>query len=238
MTRWFKRPSASSSAAAGSRPQPLLPADAEPGPIAVGAADGAADPTALAFADIVTELINRHLMLGRRGLVLCGASMGTGVSFTAANLSATLAYTGVQTLLIEADLRAPTQAAAFDLGAGEPGLLQYLTADADRADIVTLDVLPNLSVVLAGGTAPDADDLLAGDRFRNLVRDCMRDYGCVIVDTPPANRFADVRTVAAAVGYAVIVGRNDFTYLDDVQLLSEQLNQVGVAVVGSIFNAG
>jgi Mrp family chromosome partitioning ATPase len=64
----------------------------------------------------------------------------------------------------------------------------------------------------------------------------MRDYGCTIVDTPAANRSADARAIAAAVGYAVVVGRRSFTFLDDTNLLSQQLAQDGVKVIGSIFN--
>ncbi len=230
MTLWFRRRGAPSIVV---NADPTLPVDASSGLRPLGQ-----DAVTQAFADITSELINQHLILGRRGFAICGASAGAGVSHTAMNLAVTVAYSGVSTLLIEADLRTPCLGAAFEVDAASAGLLQFLQGQVERQETVTHDVASNLSLMVAGGVSAEADDLLSGDRFRLLVRDSMRDYRCVIVDTPPANRFADASTVAAAVGYAVIVGRNNFTYLEDVKLLSDQLKRVGVTLAGSIFNGG
>lgn len=189
-----------------------------------------------AFRRIAGEVVSRHLSRGRRGLVVCGASAGTGITVTAANLAVALSQMGTSTLLIEADLRSPSLDTLFKPPGRRPGLQQALRADGRRQERVEEGLLPNLSLMFAGGPAPDADQLLAGRRFHELVGACMRDHECTILDTPPANRFADARTVAAAVGYAIIVGRRRFTYLDDTSLLSQQLAKDGVSVVGSIFN--
>lgn len=195
-------------------------------------------PDAIAVHDLATEVAHRHLSYGRRGLVLCGASYGSGVTITAACLAVALAGSGISTILVEANLRRPSLEALIVPSHPPSGLVQYLRWEADRITVINPDVVDNLAVVFAGGVANDADELLASDRFRDLLDHGMRNYECVIVDTPPANRYAEARTIAAAVGYAAIVGRRKFSFLNDAELLARELNVAGVKIVGSIFNRG
>lgn len=195
-------------------------------------------PEAIAVHDLATEVAQRHLTYGRRGLVLCGASYGSGVTVTAACLAVALAGSGISTILVEANLRRPSLDALILPSRPISGLVQYLRGEAARIGVINSDVLANLAVVFAGGVASDADELLASDRFRELLDHAMRNYECMIVDTPPANRYAEARTIAAAVGYAAIVGRRKFSFLNDAELLARELDVAGVKVVGSIFNRG
>lgn len=193
-------------------------------------------PLGRAVHDFAEQVAQRHLSLGRRGLSLCGASAGTGVSLTATCLAISLANRGTSTLLLEADLHRPFLDRFIRPTAPALGLLQYLQQEAKRDDAIQREVLPNLSVLFAGGSAGAPDELFASARFRQLIDDCVRDFECVIVDTAPANRYADARTVAVAVGYAAIVGRRQYSFVNDTALLSRQLSDAGVKVVGTIFN--
>lgn len=202
----------------------------------LGAMTAPHSAVAEAFHRMAREIINRHLSWGRRGLALCGASAGTGVTFAAANLAVALAQLGVPTLLVEANFRRPDLHRLIRPQNETIGLQQLLRSEADLEGVVHREAFPNLSLIFAGGSAPDADQLVVGEQFRHVLHECMREHGCTIVDTPAANRYADARAIAATVGYAAVVGRRNFTFLDDATLLAEQLAQDGVQVVGSIFN--
>ncbi|PZQ55157.1 MAG: diutan polysaccharide export protein [Phenylobacterium zucineum] len=193
-------------------------------------------PTGRACIELAEEVILRHFGLGRRGLAVCGASAGGGATFVSASLAAALAQSGVPTLLIEANLRDPGLNRLIHASLPAPGLLQYLRSEAAAIDVMLPDVAPGLAVLFAGGTTSGADELLCSVRFRDLLTHCLRDYAAVIVDTPPANRYADARTVAAAVGYAAIVARREYSYVNDAALLTHQLSDAGVTVIGSVFN--
>ena len=54
-----------------------------------------------------THIMARHVEDGRRGLAMCGASVGVGCTFMAVNLAVSLAQIGIKTLLIDGDMRAP-----------------------------------------------------------------------------------------------------------------------------------
>jgi Mrp family chromosome partitioning ATPase len=99
-----------------------------------------------------------------------------------------------------------------------------------------LDVLPFLSILYAGQPASNAQELLAGDRFRALMNFCLREYDVTIVDTPPANSSSDARRIAGLIGYALIVASRDRTMVKDVQVLISQLQADRAAVVGTVMN--
>ncbi|MEW5684994.1 MAG: diutan polysaccharide export protein [Pseudomonadota bacterium] len=188
------------------------------------------------FHALATQAVQQHFSRGRRGLAVCGASAGTGVTFTSACLAAALAAAGAPVLLIETNLHQPSLMDLIRPDRPVNGLTDYLRGEASLVDVLQSEILPSLSVVFAGGKDSRGDELLISQRFRQFLDDCLRDYACVIVDTAPANRFADGRSVAIAVGYAAIVGRRQYSFINDTKLLARQLREAGVTVVGSIFN--
>jgi protein-tyrosine kinase len=194
--------------------------------------------TVIAIEALATEVIAKVLDAGRRGLAICGVSEGVGVTFTAANLAVAISRAGVPTLLIDGNMRHPTLQRIIAPSDERPGLSELLggKGDISLADVLCPEVLPNLSLIYAGAVAPDAAELLAGDAFRSLVRGCLRDYALTIVDTPPANRWADARIICKLTTYAMVVARRDATFIDDVATLAGELKSDGITLVGAIMN--
>lgn len=184
------------------------------------------------------EVLAQHLGRGRRGLAVCSASLGAGVSFIAANLAIVMAQSGVSTLLVDAHLERPGLPGLIRSPEAGPGLSDLLASDeVDFGDVLHEDVLPRLSLVYAGQGAAEPHELLGNARFDRFIDRCLRSYECVLVDAPPANLSADARRVATVIGYALIVARRNVTYAEDLVTLRRELEQDGVAIVGSILNA-
>ncbi len=192
----------------------------------------------VAIEHLVQEVNTRVLGPGRRGLAICGASKGVGVTFTAANLAVSLSQVGVPTLLIDANMRDPGLQRLITPTGPRPGLSEWLGSggEMDLADVVCEEVLPNLSLIYAGAVAPDAAELLSSDAFSDLMRGCLRDYALTIVDTPPANRWADARTICKLTTYAMVVARRDRTFVEDVATLVGELQSDGVTLVSAVMN--
>src|SRR3546814_12393732 len=87
-------------------------------------------------------------------------------------------------------------------------------------DVILRDVVTNLAILPAGGTPAQPHELLASGRFRQMVRETMREYDLTLYDTSPANQSPDAIAVANAAGYATIVGRRDHSYRRDVRTLA------------------
>lgn len=184
-----------------------------------------------------TQIIAQHIRSGRRGLAFVSPIEGTGCSYLAANLAASLSQVGTKTLLIDANMRAPRIDQIFGLDINAPGLSSFLSLRVARPErVVHANVLPNLSVITAGPPVQRPQELLSGTRFRDGTNTLLREYDLVIFDTPPMNTSADALTVAAAAGYAVAVARRNFTYFNDMKVLVNQLASARCPVIGSVLN--
>lgn len=189
-----------------------------------------------AVRSLRTQIVARHVDAGRRALAMVAPTDGCGLTTLSINLAIALAQTGVRTLLVDADLRNPsiTRALGMTDNAGLAGILN-LSVD-DMEDVIVRDVVTNLAVLPAGGTPGQPHELLASARFRQMVRETMREYDLTLYDTSPANQSPDAIAVANAAGYAAIIGRRDHSYTNDIRMLSGQLSDAGSVVIGTILN--
>lgn len=183
-----------------------------------------------------TQIIERHVKRGRRGLAVCGASQGVGVSFMAANLAVAFARAGAKTLLIDANMRMPSVHCYIVPGEPVHGLAHCLDAGAGFTAAIQHEGVANLSVLYAGGPVPDALERLSGPRFQPLIDMCMRDFDITIADTPPANLYADALRIAGAMGNALVVLRRHVSFVEDVDVLLGQLAASRAGVIGSVLN--
>ncbi len=186
-----------------------------------------------------THIMAQHVQQGRRALAVCGANPGVGSTFTAANLTMSLSQIGVKTLLLDCNLRTSGVEQLITPAAPAGSLRQCLeTSTGFIGECIDEDVLPNLSVLYSGGPAPNAQELLASERFEDLMNSCLRDFHVTIVDTPPANSCSDARRVSTVVGYSLIVARRGRTFMSDVKTLVGQLRSDHAKVIGTVLNEG
>jgi capsular exopolysaccharide synthesis family protein len=192
--------------------------------------------SAEAIRKLRTHVMARHVQQGHRALAICAASEGVGCTFVAANLAVSLSQIGVNTLLIDADMRKPAISEIFNFPAPRADLRKALSSHANFSDCIEADVLPCLSILFSSSPAADAQELLAGTRFEALMSYCLREFDATIVDTPPANDYSDVRRVSTVVGYSLIVTRRDKSFVNDVKHLMAQLRGDHAEVIGTVLN--
>ncbi|HLZ83268.1 MAG TPA: CpsD/CapB family tyrosine-protein kinase [Caulobacteraceae bacterium] len=194
-------------------------------------------PQAEAIRALRTHVMAQHINLGRRALAVCGPSAGVGCSFVAANLAVSLSQIGVKTLLIDGDLRRPALDMLIRPPRASSGLAQCLQSpDEPFGAHIDADVLPHLSVMYAGQATANPQELLAGDRFRSLMKFCLREFDATIVDTPPANTSTDARRISGVAGYSLIVTARNKTFVRDVRTLAGQLKADRAVVIGTVMN--
>jgi protein-tyrosine kinase len=191
--------------------------------------------TAESYRALRTHIMAQHVHEGRRALAVCAPTAGVGVTFVASNLAVALSQIGVKTLLVDVNLRQPKIDQLFRPQAPVLGLTQCLsTDDPDFPSFIQEEVLPNLSIMFSGAVSTNPQELLASDRFAELMEYCLRQFDLTIVDTPPANSCSDVHRISTVVGYSLIVTRRDRTLVSDVQTLIRQLEIDGARVVGTV----
>lgn len=157
-----------------------------------------------------------------------------GASTMAANLAIVFAQSGERTLLIDANMRAPSQRSLFGLNSS-PGLAGLLSGRVSPKE-ATLGVapIPTLAVLCAGMTPPNPQELLDGLRFSYLVETAPSSFDIVIIDTPPLLECADALLVASRVGGCLLVTPRHRTKLQDANQAKMNISQAGVRLIGAV----
>lgn len=198
------------------------------------------------FAPVVEQMraLRTQLMLrwfdvaaSHQTLAIVSLANKEGRSFIAANLAVVFSQLGENTLLIDADLRNPRQNELFKLGKITTGLSLVLSGRAEPKEAVfKIDKLRGLSLLPAGATPPNPQELLSRSVFSTMLDEYRQTYDVIIIDTPPASASADVQTIASRAGAVVLVANKHTTRLADLGSLAANLQNFNVDIVGSLLN--
>ena len=148
---------------------------------------------------------------GLRALGLTSAVAGEGKTKTAIHLAVNMASTGrKKVLLMDLDLRKSDIAREMRIGTS-PGLSEYLTGAVSREEIVRIASIRGLFLIPAGKTVHSPVDLLAGDKFRSLLKELRGHFDLLILDTPPILPVPDALTISEQLDAFILVFRLSFT---------------------------
>jgi succinoglycan biosynthesis transport protein ExoP len=176
---------------------------------------------------------------GPIAIAVTSSTRGEGKTLTACNLALTRASHGVQTLLIDADIRGSGVAAFFHSPTPNYGLSDLLAGSADLPTVCTkLRVLgrDTLSVIPAGSPTPHSAELLESPGMAHLLDQSRSQYDLVVIDTPPLTGITDAATIAAIVDGVILVVREGVTDRVALELTLRRLERVNGRVLGVVFN--
>ena len=172
---------------------------------------------------------------GRKTLAVVSAQPGEGRSWMAANLAVMFAQLGERTLLVDADLRRPTQHKLFGVD-NRSGLSSLLYGRAVPDAIRWLPDLRMLAVLPAGVMPPNPQELLARPAFGVLLQQYAASFDVIIIDTPAGEDCADGMMVAVRAKGVLMVARPHVSRVASVRRYARRLNEAGVALAGSVIN--
>lgn len=155
--------------------------------------------------------LGSRVMLDRFGdgahvILVTSARSGEGKSSVAANLASAMALGGRRVVLVDADMRRPTQDVVFPMLQNRPGLSQVLTRGADLEAALTL-VSPNLAAIASGPRHSNASVLLASVAFRQMLDRLAQISEVIVIDAPPVLAVKDALAIAPAAAQVLLVGR-------------------------------
>jgi len=171
-----------------------------------------------------------------KALAIISAERGEGRSFIAANLAVAFSQLGQNTLLIDADMRNPSQHTLFGLE-NRNGLSAILSNREEPDKVIQrIPDLPNLSILPTGAVPPNPLELLARPLFPQLLRELVEEYEVVLIDSPCATGTADAQTIAVRAGAALIVVRKNASRMWQVRGVSDSVAQASTNIVGTVLN--
>ena len=156
-----------------------------------------------------------------------------GKSLTAANIAISCAMLGKKTLLIDADLRKPTQRKLWRISE-KAGLCDFL-AKIEPMGTTKVSELP-LSIICTGTIPPNPSELLSSDTMKSFIAFCRKTFDYVIIDTPPINTVADAQIVSTFVDGMVMVARSGSTDQEELSAAVDAVNAAGGNLCGIVLN--
>lgn len=183
---------------------------------------------------LVLRWLNTDTGARRSALAVVSAGKGEGKSFIAANLAIIFSQLGERTLLVDADLRAPSQHELFKIS-HTPGLSDLLVGRVNSEAIIRIPLLPGLYVLPAGVIPPSPQELFSRAGFAELLGSLIQDFDTVILDTPSAYEHAETQMIAATTT-VLLVSRKNHSSISKISRLIDDLRQIHATVIGSVLN--
>ena len=198
--------------------------------------DSPASPEAEAFRTLRTSIS----LLGKesefRSFLFTSALPSEGKTFVALNFALSLAQQGLDTVIIDADLREPRVERALRSEGENAGLAELLSGQIDLNDAVRATQHENLIVLPAGRRPPDPAKLLGNKQFEYIVESLLRQFDRVVIDSPPVNAVSDALLVAASAHATCLVVRAGKTPKKAIRRAIQQLHVAQAKLAGFIFN--
>lgn len=174
-----------------------------------------------------------------RSILVSSAKPGEGKSVIAANLAATFARAGESVLLVDVDLRKPSQARYFGLPTDAIGLTDVLEGNVPWQKAVVPTETANLSVLPAGDATGVPVEILGTMEMHDLFGEWAQRFDRVILDGPAMLGLADSREVgrfADGVLFVVQSGSHDHSAYGGLTRIRQLFEHEGLHAAGVVFN--
>jgi capsular exopolysaccharide synthesis family protein len=168
-------------------------------------------------------------------LTLVSGGAGEGKSTTLNNLAYTFAKGGYSTIVIDADLRRPSQHTIFGVQ-NSSGLSDYLTKDIALEDVVHATHIENLYLMTAGEMPRDAVGVLNSQRMLDLIKDVKTRFDIAFFDSPPILGVSDASVLSSEMDLTIIVVQHRRFPKSMLQRVKQAIENVGGTILGVVLN--
>lgn len=168
-------------------------------------------------------------------IMVTSCRAGEGKSTTSANVAVTFAQTGQRVLLIDADMRKPSQHHIFGVSnrGGLTGVLQGRSSLEQGIQETSVD---NLDVLTAGQSPPNPSEMLGSRAMSTLLEQAKGKYDRIIIDTPPIMAVTDAHIVAGKCDGVLIVIDAGKVKSDIARKAKLSLESAGSRILGVVLN--
>jgi polysaccharide biosynthesis transport protein len=231
----------------GARRRRLLPAVGASG----GQRNGSGNnhPELLVNADARSALAEAYRQLrtsvllstaGRapKTLLITSSVPSEGKTTTAVNTAISLAQTGANVLVIDADMRRPRLHGIFDTN-NQQGLSTILSsemAESEVLGIIRQHTATGLYLLTSGPIPPNPAELIGSDQMRNLLKILGSSFTHIVIDSPPIASFTDGVLIASMVDGVLLVVHSGKSSRGIVRRSRQLLQDVGAKVFGVVLN--
>lgn len=205
-------------------------------------------PVAEAYRGLRTAVQFSSIDKPVRSVLITSASPSEGKSVTAANLAVVIAQAGHRVLLIDADLRRPTQHELFHLphSYGLTNLLLEMPSNLEALQQVRATVRfekaiietaqQGLYLLPSGDIPPNPAELVGSAKMKMMLELMTKGFDFVIVDSPPTLAVTDAVVMSTRVDGAVLITKAGSTTRHQLKQATQRLEDVNANILGIVLN--
>ncbi len=163
------------------------------------------------YKKIAAQISGHARRHGAKAIVVTSYGEHEGKSSVSANLALSFAQQGYRVLLLDCDLRRPSQWKHF-LAPNEKisySLADLLQGRATMDDVLRYDEKRGIYMILTKENQPNSTDIVSNPMMRRLVEVSKSHFDFVVIDTPPMSLMADAEVLADMADMSVLVVKYD-----------------------------
>ncbi len=170
-------------------------------------------------------------------LLVTSVMANEGKSTVAANLALTLAKANNRVLLLDADLRNPSQYRILRLSEKDFVDLGSTIQEKGPIDkLVSVEEETGLRCIMNRHTYMNSSELLTSELFKGMLKECEEVMDYIIIDSPPMAFVADVEDLISLVDTSLLVVRQNISDARDINDAVDALRGGSANLIGCVFN--
>jgi succinoglycan biosynthesis transport protein ExoP len=168
-------------------------------------------------------------------LTVISGGPGEGKSTTLCNLAVICANAGSNVLIVDADLRRPSQHKFFDLD-GTVGLVNYVNGEKEFEDVIQQTSVANLWLIPSGPSTKDPVAILNSHRVVELIARAKTQFDVVMFDSPPILGLSDGAVLSSVVEMTIMVVQHRRFPRASLLRVKQAVLNVGGNLTGVVLN--
>jgi polysaccharide biosynthesis transport protein len=170
-----------------------------------------------------------------RRILVTSTVPGEGKSSLSACLALAFAA-NERVLLLEGDMRAPTQKKLFGVPKTRPGLMEVLGGETRLEDAVFVHESSKLSVLAVGRRPANPSEVVSSSALQQFLTSVAQSYDRIIIDSPPLQAASDGLVLAKLADAVVFTVKADDTRRRAVINAVKQLRNIQASPLGAVIN--
>lgn len=190
-------------------------------------------PVAEAFRILRTNIQFSKANGELKTIVFTSIGPTEGKSTVLANTAVSMAQTDKKVLVLDCDLRKPTQHNIF--GLEKEGLTNILVEGIPALSLIQQTAISNLHVLTSGPVPPNPSELL-GSRMRQILEILKEHYDLILMDAPPVLAVTDTSLLVSKADGGILVVSSGVNRPELMQEALERLTKARGNIIGIVLN--
>ncbi|NUI81619.1 polysaccharide biosynthesis tyrosine autokinase [Staphylococcus borealis] len=170
-----------------------------------------------------------------RSIIVTSEKPAAGKSIVSANIAITYAQAGYKTLIIDGDMRKPTQHYHFET-TNYDGLSNLTIGKSDFDKAIRSTRINNLDLLTSGPIPPNPSELIASSNFTSILDKLFSIYDFILIDTPPVISVTDAQVYLRNVDDCVLVIDTEHNNKNEIKKAKRLIEQADGHLLGAILN--